>query len=125
MTPEQIESMLDDLASLQSLLDEIALQKQECIDRVLAPVKDQLDSIEEEFAVRTAHVSDEIAALTNRIKTAVLQHGSTVRGRFLQAVWSKGRAKWDTRALQGYAKAHPEVLEFYQEGDPSVSIRKV
>ena len=49
--------------------------------------------------------------------------GETVKGDHLQAVWSKGRASWDDKALMGYTKAHPELLEFRKQGEPSVSIR--
>ncbi len=41
------------------------------------------------------------------------------------AVWSKGRETWDTKSLDGYALAHPEIASLRKVGDPSVSIRKI
>ncbi len=41
------------------------------------------------------------------------------------AIYSKGRMSWDGKRLDGYATAHPEILAFRSEGQPSVSIREV
>jgi len=61
--------------------------------------------------------------MEDNIKERVLLAGETVSGSVLKAVFNKGRTKWDTKALDGYAKAHPELLEFRSEGKPYVSIR--
>jgi hypothetical protein len=54
----------------------------------------------------------------------VLKNGATVRGSYLMAVWSKGRVSWDDKGLSNYAQAHPDLLQYRKQGDPSISIRK-
>ena len=77
--------------------------------------------------VRTAMVKiqQEMAEIREDIKTAVLEHGETIRGERLQAVWCKGRVSWDIKALEGYAAAHPEILSLKSEGQPTIQFRKV
>jgi phage host-nuclease inhibitor protein Gam len=123
---EDIQIQLDMLADFQAKRDVVQLEKQELIDGILTPeIKAQIAEIEAEFAGRTEAVDESIKTLTDAVKAAVLERGEKVKGQFLQAVWSKGSASWDTKGLQGYAKAHPEVAEFYKPGNPYVSIRKV
>ena len=77
-----------------------------------------------EFAQRVEAVDENISALEEEIKNDVIQHGTTVRGTFLRAVWNKGRVTWNTKAMDGYASTHPEILQFRKEGQPFVSIKK-
>ena len=122
---QQIIRQLDQLADFRAQRDAIGQEKQELIDQVLTlEIKAQLSEIEIEFSGRVEAVNENMKNITAEIKSAVGAHGSKVKGTFLQAVWVKGRSKWDTKGLQGYAKARPEVLEFYSEGSPYVSIRK-
>ncbi len=62
--------------------------------------------------------------LEKEIKTAVLENRQSVKGESYQAVYTKGKITWDTKALTGYALAHPEIEELKKTGKPSVSIRK-
>jgi hypothetical protein len=122
---EDITEKLDRLANFQAERDFLALHKQELIDQVLTPeIKARLEEIEMEFAQRVEAVDENIAALEEEIKNDVIQHGTTVRGTFLRAVWNKGRVTWNTKAMDGYASTHPEILEFRKEGQPFVSIKK-
>jgi hypothetical protein len=122
---ETISEKLDRLAEFQAQKDMLALDKQALIDQVLtAEIKARLAEIDEEFGGRAEAVDEHIAALEAEIKEEVLQHGATVRGAHFMAVWSKGRVAWDDRSLSNYARAHPEVLEFRKQGEPSISIRK-
>ena len=117
---------LDQLAKLQAQQEYLALKKQELIDAVMtAEIKAKLAEIEAEFAPGAETVAANIATLTTEVKADVIAAGSTVKGAHLQAVFSKGRVSWDTKALDGYAAAHPEITPFRKEGEPSVSIRKV
>lgn len=120
-----IEIMLDNLAELLSQIDATRLHYQELKDAVLtAEQKQQLADIDAELAtaIQPAHVMS--AILEADIKTEVIKHGASVKGAHMQAVWLKPRVSWDTKALDGYSAAHPELLAFRKEGEPSVSIRK-
>ena len=117
---------LENLAGLQDELHRYEVQKQNLIDSVLTPeIKQKIDDINTEFAVYADPVNKAIATMESEIKTNVIKQGETVKGSVLMAVYAKGRVSWDTKALDGYAAAHPEVGKFRKVGEPSVSIRKV
>lgn len=120
-----IESKLDQLSELYAQRDLSTLEKQRMIDEILtAEIKAKIAEIEAEFSGKSEAVSEKIAALEAEIKEAVKLNGASVKGQFLQAVFTKGRVSWDNKSLDGYLKAHPELAEFRKEGEPSVSLRK-
>jgi hypothetical protein len=121
-----ISEKLDLLAEFQAQKDLLAIDKQALIDQVLTPeIKARLAEIDAEFASRSEVVDVNITALEAEIKDDVIQHGATVRGAHLLAVWNRGRVSWDDRSLSDYARSHPEVLSFRKQGEPSISIRRV
>lgn len=63
--------------------------------------------------------------MESEVKRLAAIYGESVRGAYLQAVYSKPRVVWDSKALDGYALAHPELFAFRREGEPSVSIKAV
>jgi len=106
-------------------IDLINQEKQSLIDQVLTPeIKEKLAEIDAEFDPKIEQLSQEKSALESDIKAEVLQAGRTVKGTYHQFVWSKPRVSWDTKALDGYAAAHPEIQVFRSEGSASVSVRR-
>jgi hypothetical protein len=100
-------------------------QKQALIDQVLPPeVKDRLTDIEAEFAHKAEAAAANIESLEAEVKADTLALGESVRAAGIQAVWNKGRQSWDSKGLTSYGEAHPEVLQFRKEGEPSVTIRR-
>jgi len=87
-------------------------------------IKDRMEELKAEFEPRIEQLSEEKSALESEIKSEVLEAGRTVKGTYHSFVWSKPRVSWDTKALDGYAAAHPEIAQFRTEGSPSVSVRK-
>ena len=123
---QAITEKLDRLAEFHAQRDVLNIDKQALIDQLLTPeIKSRLAEIEAEFGEKAEAVNANIAALEAEIKAAILTHGESVKGQHFQAVWSRGRVAWDDKGLSGYAKAHPELLEFRKQGEPSVSIRRV
>ena len=107
-------------------IDAVSQEKQALIDQVLTPeIKEKLAEIDAEFDPKADELSQQKSMLEADIKAEVLQAGQTVKGTFHSFVWSKPRVSWDTKALDGYAAAHPEIAQFRTEGSPSVSVRKV
>lgn len=107
-------------------IDAINAEKQALIDEVLTPeIKEKLAEIDAEFNQKIDDISQQKSMLESEIKMEVLQAGRTVKGTYHSFVWSKPRVSWDTKALDGYAAAHPEVAQFRTEGAPSVSVRKI
>jgi len=123
---DNIVKLLDDLATAKAKRTEYEQAKQALIDEVLTDeIKQKLADIDEETKPQFANVDASIAVLENSVKALGVGHGATVKGTFLQAVFNKGRVSWDNKALDGYSKAHPELLEYKKQGDPYVSIRGV
>lgn len=121
-----IEQMLDQLAEYQAQRTLIELDKQKAVESIMTPeIKQQLADIETEFASKYEGVDANIADLTEKVKQAVIENGASVKGSFLHAVYSKGRVSWDSRKLDGLMIAIPQLAEARNEGDPSVSIRKI
>ena len=124
MNENEIKLKLDQLAEFQAQRDAAMLEKQALLDEIYtAEIKARMAEIEAEFAGKTEGVTANIAALEAEIKQAVLAHGASVKGSVFHAVFAKGRVSWDTKSLDGYATAHPELLSFRKEGEPSVSLR--
>ncbi|HLE23152.1 MAG TPA: hypothetical protein VI701_02505 [Anaerolineales bacterium] len=120
-----IAEKLDRLAKLYTERDSLGAQKQALIDQVLpAEIRDRLTDIEAEFAQKAEAAAANIEGLEAEIKAETLSHGESVRAAGLQAVWNKGRQSWDSKGLANFGEAHPEVLQFRKEGEPSVTIRR-
>jgi hypothetical protein len=106
-------------------LDLIAQEKQAMLDQVIPEtVKQLMAEIDAEFEGKAEPLRMEREMLEAEIKAAVLEAGRTIKGTYHSFVWSKPRVSWDTKALDGYAAAHPEIQQFRIEGSPSVSVRK-
>jgi len=121
-----LQAQLDYLYDLKAALSVIEMDKQAVIDTVLTPeIREKLAEIDTEFSFQKKAVQDSIDQAEIEIKEAVKEAGETIRGKFLMAVYNKGRVSWDTKSLDGYAAAHPEVAQFRKVGDPSISIRTI
>ncbi len=92
---------------------------------IMAFVQADLDALEAEYTPAFVVADERATALSAEAKAAVLALGATVKGTNLQAVYMRGRQSWDSKALGGYAAAHPEIMQFQSIGEPSVSIRTV
>jgi len=106
-------------------IDLIHQEKQALIDTVLTPeIKERLAEIDAEFDPKVEQLLQEKSQLEAEIKDEVLNAGRTIKGTYHSFVWSKPRVSWDTKALDGYALAHPEIAQFRKPGKPSVSVRR-
>lgn len=121
---KQIAKDLDALAKARLERDELTDEIEAMIKAVIPPeVQERIDAIEAELSPKISAIIENVSNMESNIKERVLLEGETVKGSVLQAIYNKGRTSWDTKALDGYAKAHPELLEFRSEGKPYVSIR--
>jgi hypothetical protein len=121
----------------QEQVDRVNLAKQASIDEFLTPeIKTEIAAIEIDAAAQLADIDAEfsdkltalepnIAALTDEIKAAVIENGASVKGDYLQAVYTSPRVTWDGKGIAGYAVAHPEINAFKKVGEASVSFRDV
>ena len=122
---DHITARLEELSEMQAAVEVTRLDLEAKRAEILKSVQAELDALEDEYAPLLATAEARIEALKEEIKSEVLEHGASVRGGHLQAVYSRGRVTWDTHRLEDYAEAHPEVNEFRREGSPSVGLRSV
>jgi hypothetical protein len=126
MNEQEIKLGLDLLADYMVQRDNLMVHKQTLIDEVMnAEIKAKLAEIDADFNVGAERINENIEGLGSELKSEVLALGTSVKSTVLHAVWNKGRVSWDTKSLDGYALAHPELLPYRKEGEPSVSIRPV
>ena len=117
---------LDKLSELQAQASVIRLHFDDLKAQILTPeLQAALAEIDAEMETSLDAANMGINKLISEIKEDVIKECATVKGNFLMAVWNKGRISWDTKGLDGYAVAHPEMAAFRKEGDPSVTIRKI
>ena len=117
--------MLDQLAELRASTGSVATPFQDKITALLGPeMTETIAVLNLEMAEAVAETLEEMAALEQQIKDAVLAGGTSVKGTHLQAVLSKGRVTWDVKALDGYAEANDVIKQWRKVGKPSVSIRE-
>lgn len=115
---------LEQLSEFDAQRNVIQMDKQAAIDTILTDeVKAQLAAIDAEFDPLTSAVGQTIRIIESEIKAAVLASEASVKGVYT-ASYVKGRVTWDSRALKGYAAAHPEIERFKKVGNPSVRIRR-
>ena len=121
---EQIVEMLSRLDNLKAMKDMMVLKKKELVDAVITPeVKALLDEINEECDPDLEQATEAIANLEKEIKSACVAHGEKVVGEHMQVIFVKGRASWDGKGLDGYAVAHPEILQFNKVGNPTARLK--
>ncbi len=120
VTEQDFERKSNEL-EIQDLLDALAeLQMQ--MDAVAQPLEEQITALEKQLTDETAEIAGQIIALQKAIKRAVITHGVTIQSSQLRAIYIQPRVVWDTKRLEGYAEAHPEIKVFRKLGDPSVRI---
>jgi len=123
---DTIQKKLDRMADLQSKIDVINIDFDELRDSILTPeLRVQLREIEEERVTSLESLDLGLQRLRDEISKDVLKYGESVKGKYLHAVRVNGRVSWDSKALDGFAQAHPEIRAFRKQGDPSVTFRKV
>ena len=117
---------LNRLSEMLSQHDVINMCFDDLREKILTPeISARLADIETERQTALDAVDDIVATLKAEVIAEVLQSGTSIKGRFLHAVWAKGRTSWNSSGLDGYAIAHPEIVAFRKVGEPSVSIRNV
>lgn len=122
----EISQKLDQLANFQAQRDVLDLEKQALIDQLIPPeIKARIQDIEAEFTGKREAVDANIAALEAEIREEVLRNGASARSTFLRVVYHAGRVTWNTKSLDAYARARPEVLEFRKQGEPYITIQKI
>lgn len=116
--------LLDEYTNNLAGIDTFKMEKDKLYGMVITPeIKAQLENIDREIDPIIEKFNARVAELADLIKAEVIAAGQTISGEHHQAVYSKPRVSWDSKGLEGYAVAHPEILVFRSEGNPSVSLK--
>jgi hypothetical protein len=125
LTENDIRAKLDELAEVRNAAEVTRLDYEAKRAEILRSVQAELDALEAEYEPLMESARARAEALEAEVKQAVLAYGTTVKGSAYQAVYVRGRVTWDNQKLDHYAQAHPEILAWRREGEPSVSLRTV
>jgi hypothetical protein len=133
-----IENVFGDFQNLMSVefIDDATiayanyLQKQhgplasyEFLERFLEIQKTQMEieinAIQVKFESENSEIIESLRTLKNDVNDSVLTEEKTIKGEKYTVSYVKGRSSWDGKKLDGYAAAHPEILQFKTTGNPS------
>jgi hypothetical protein len=120
---ERVVQKLDRLADLRAAADVARMDYEAKRSEILTKVQAELDALEAEFQPALEAAKDNASALEAEIKNDVLLRGESLQSSAYHAIYVKGRVSWDNAGITDYARAHPEVLKFRKEGQPSVTLR--
>lgn len=124
-TREHIAEKLQRLENLRSAADAARMDYEAKRAEIMQKVQAELDALASEYQPILDSAEENISTLENEIKTDVLLHGESVASGRYRATFTRGRTSWDTKGMEQYAAAHPEVLKFRKQGQPIVTLRVV
>lgn len=120
---EHIVDKLNRLADLHAAVDLTRMDFESKRKAIMQKVQAELDVLEEEYTPLIEKAENNANLLEAEIKNDVLLRGESIRNENFQAIYTRGRVSWDNEGISEYARAHPEVLKFRKEGQPTVSLR--
>ena len=121
---KQIKTDLDELARVDKKVHQIRSHYEQLRGEVLTPnIIIMLGDIDVELKSELDGPLIKARELTDKIKADTIAAGLRVDGSIYKAIFVKGRQSWDSRALDGYAEAHPEIKQFKKVGNPSARIQ--
>lgn len=124
MKTKEIIKNLNVLAELREVIKAYQVELDDVIEQAFRNSPD-LDTRRLEIVESLEMLGEKSSVQTKALIVEVIASEDTVTGEKLQAVFSKGRTTWDTKKLEGYTLAHPELNELKKTGKPSVSIREI
>lgn len=120
---DNISAKLEELADLRAASDAARIDYESKRSEILKAVQKELDALDAEYQPLIETSQTRLESLESEIKSAIIEHGASVKGTRIHAMFFRGRVSWDREKLENYGKLHPEVLIFRKEGEPYVSLR--
>lgn len=119
---DNIKNTLEQMKEVNAALEITRLDYEARRAAVLATVQAELDALGAEYEPVMAIARERLQTLENDAKRQVIATGETAKVEGVAVVFVKGRASWNTKALDGYAAAHPEIEQFRTQGQPSARV---
>lgn len=94
-------------------------------DMIPEDVKVKIRELAEEMAPKVASMSNELAKMELELREMVAAYGQTVTGLKFQVVYISPKPVWNEKALDGYAAAHPDILQLKSMSEPKTQIRTI
>lgn len=113
-------------ARLEAIRAEALAAQQEYTFRrldVMAKVQPELDAIDAEMEPGLKALAARLATTEAAAKEALRAYGRSFFHGRVKGTYQRGRVTFESKGLQQYAEAHPEVNRFRKVGQPIVSIR--
>jgi uncharacterized protein YifE (UPF0438 family) len=111
------------LAEARAAAASLEAEYREARSAVLSQIRDQLAAVDAAYAERLRDAADAAATNEEMLRALIQRHKHSVTLAGVRAVYSAGRVTWDSKKMEVYAQAHPEVREFRKVGNPVVSLR--
>jgi DNA-binding Lrp family transcriptional regulator len=122
---EHVTEKLERFSNLRNAAEFTRLDYETKRKEILKQIQPELDALDAEYQPVLEAAHENMEALENEIKTDVLLYGESIAGGMYRACYTQGRVSWDNEGMIRYAAAHPDVLQFRKQGQPSVSLRVV
>jgi len=119
------QDLLNEHSENLSIIERLGIEKQTVIEDILGPeILQKITLVEETFDQKIQQISERNTAIYDTVKGETLSMGKTISGNNHMMCFVPGKISWDTKRLEGYSAAHPEILSFRIEGAPYVQMRK-
>lgn len=119
----EIVKKLREIEEFEKKVEELKVEEKKQIDQILTPeVIEKVEAIEATFSEKSKQIEIQLSELKTKVKKSVMKYGASVKSKGLQAVWSKGYLRWDTKAIEEYSTDYPEILQFRKNVKPTVKI---
>lgn len=121
--PEEVMALLRTLEAAQAKLEEMEARRQAALEEALAPLQMTLAALEGEYGAHLKLLRKDVRRAAAQARAGIKAYGRTVGNSKVQAVYVRGRVRWDTACMERYAVDHPEVRYFRSVNEPTVMLR--
>ena len=118
----EITQILEQMVEVNAAVQVTRLDYEAKQAEIMATVQAELDALSAEYDPLLDSGRERLQALESQAKELCITRGQSAKVDGLAVTFVKGRTSWDTKALEGYAAAHPEIERFKSEGNPSARL---
>ena len=118
----EITQILEQMVEVNAAVQVTRLDYEAKRAEIMATVQAELDALSAEYDPLFDSGRERLQALEAQAKELCIMRGQSAKVDGLAVTYVKGRTSWDTKALDGYAAAHPEIEQFKSEGNPSARL---
>jgi hypothetical protein len=92
-----------------------------------ADIAARIDELQQQLEAVCQPFEEAKAELMAELKPMAIAHGQSYKSEWGTVKFRRGytRYSWDNKALNGFAAAHPEILEFRRETEVGPSVKVV